>query len=51
MKALVSIPYKSIHTLAAEDESGLLKGRGFLAESELVLETSSGEHNIRVCRW
>ncbi len=46
MKALVSIPYSRIHCVAAEDESGLLTGRGFFASSKLVIHTSSGEHEF-----
>jgi hypothetical protein len=29
MKALVSIPYSRIYTIAAEDDAGILGGRGF----------------------
>lgn len=43
MKAVVSIPYSRIHTIAAEDESGLLAGRGFFSSSKLVITTSHGE--------
>ncbi len=43
MKALVSIPYNRITSIAAEDESGLLTGRGFFASSKLVLTTSHSE--------
>ena len=43
MKAVVSIPYSRIHTVAAKDESGLFTGRGFFSSSELVLTTSHGE--------
>lgn len=43
MKALVSIPYSRITTIAAEDESGLFTGRGFFASSKVVLTTSHGE--------
>jgi hypothetical protein len=43
MKALVSIPYSRIHTIAAEDESGLLTGRGFFSSSKLVVTTSHGD--------
>lgn len=41
MKAVVSIPYSRIISVAAEDESGLLSGRGFFAESTLVVSTSN----------
>lgn len=43
MKAVVSIPYNRINSIAAEDESGLLTGRGFFSSSKIVLHTSSGE--------
>ncbi len=43
MKAVVSIPYSRIHSLAAEDESGLLTGRGFFpaASSSSIPATAS----------
>lgn len=43
MKAVVSIPYSRVHTVAAKDESGLFTGRGFYASSELIVTTSAGE--------
>jgi len=43
MKALVSIPYPKINSVAAEDESGLFTGRGFFSSSKLVVHSSSGE--------
>ncbi len=43
MKAIVSIPYSRITSIAAQDESGLLSGRGFFASSTVVLSTSHGE--------
>src|SRR5919199_2953776 len=43
MKAVVSIPYSRIASIAAEDESGLFTGRGFFGSSKLVLTTSHGE--------
>ncbi|HEY7061669.1 MAG TPA: hypothetical protein VII06_09330 [Chloroflexota bacterium] len=46
MKALVSIPYSRIHTVAAEDESGLLTGRGFFASSKLVLTTTQESYEL-----
>ena len=46
MKALVSIPYKSIHTVAAEDDAGMFAGRGFFASSKIVIGTSSGEYEF-----
>lgn len=46
MKAVVSIPYSRIHTIAAEDETGLFTGRGFFSSSKLVLTTSHGDHEF-----
>jgi hypothetical protein len=46
MKALVSIPYDRIHTVAAEDEPGMLSGRAFFASSKIVIGTSSGEYEF-----
>lgn len=43
MKAIVSIPFSRIHSVAAEDESGALTGRGFFASSKVILHTASGE--------
>ena len=43
MKAIVSIPYSRITSIAAEDESGLFTGRGFFASSKVVLTTSHGD--------
>jgi hypothetical protein len=43
MKAVVSIPYSRILTIAAEDESGLFTGRGFFSSSKVVLGTSHGD--------
>src|SRR5262245_10675868 len=46
MKAVVSIPYNRIHSIAAEDESGVFTGRGFFASSKVVMATSHGEHEL-----
>ena len=46
MKALVSIPYSRIHTIAAEDDAGLLAGRGFFGSSKIMIGTSSGEYEF-----
>jgi hypothetical protein len=46
MKALVSIPYSRIYSVAAKDESGLFSGRGFFSSSELVLSTSKEEYEF-----
>lgn len=40
MKAVVSIPYSRITTIAAEDESGLFTGRGFFGSSKVLLSIS-----------
>lgn len=45
-KAIVSIPYKSISSIAAEDESGLLTGRGFFASSKIEIKTSGDEYEL-----
>lgn len=41
MKAVVSIPYSRILKVAAEDESGLLTGRGYFSSSKMAITTSS----------
>ena len=46
MKAVVSIPYSRIHSIAAEDESGLFTGRGFFSSSKLVLNTSHSDYEL-----
>jgi hypothetical protein len=46
MKAVVSIPYNRITTIAAEDESGLFTGRGFFASSKVVIATSHGDFEL-----
>jgi hypothetical protein len=46
MKAIVSVPYSRIHSIAAEDEGGLLTGRGFWASSRLIVTTSAGAHEL-----
>jgi hypothetical protein len=43
MKAMVSIPYNRINSIATEDESGLLTGRGFFSSSKIVITTSEGD--------
>lgn len=42
-KALVSIPYSRITSVAAEDESGLLTGRGFMSSSNLIVRAGSDD--------
>jgi hypothetical protein len=41
-KAVVSIPYSRIHTVAAEDQVGLFTGRGFFSSSKIIITTSDG---------
>jgi hypothetical protein len=43
MKAVVTVPYSRINTVAAQDDSGLLTGRGFFSSSTLIVTTSHGE--------
>ncbi len=40
-KSMVSVPYGRITSIAAEDESGLLTGRGFFSSSKMELRVSS----------
>jgi hypothetical protein len=40
-KAMVSIPYSRIHTVAAQDAVGLFTGRGFFSSSTIVITTSA----------
>jgi hypothetical protein len=40
-RAVVSIPYSRIHTVAAEDAVGLFTGRGFFSSSTIVITTSA----------
>jgi len=42
-KAVVSIPYSRIISVASKDESGLFTGRGFFSSSEVIIQTSHGE--------
>jgi Bacterial PH domain len=42
MKAIVSIPFSRIISVAAEDDSGVLTRGGFFSGSKLVLTTSTG---------
>jgi hypothetical protein len=46
MKAVVSIPYSRVTSVATEDESGLFTGRGFFASSKLVVTTSHGDYEF-----
>ena len=41
-KAVVSIPYGRIHTIAAEDDEGFFTGRGFFSSSKIIITTSGG---------
>lgn len=46
MKAIVSVPYSRIHSIASEDESGLLTGCGFFSSSKVVLNTAHGDYEF-----
>lgn len=46
MKAVVSIPYSRITSIAAEDDGGWGNGRGFLSTSNLVLKAGSSEYSF-----
>lgn len=46
MKAIVSIPYNRIHSVAAEDESGLLTGRGFFSSSRIALKVGAESYEF-----
>ncbi len=41
-KAVVSIPYSRIHTVAAEDAVGLFTGRGYFSSSKVMITTTEG---------
>jgi hypothetical protein len=43
MKAVVSIPYSRIYSVAAEDENGVFSGRGFYGTSKMVLKTAGDD--------
>ena len=45
-KAVVSIPYSRITTIAAEDESGLFTGRGFFGSSKVTISFSGGSYEF-----
>ncbi len=46
LKAVISIPYSRIVLLGAQDEAGLLTGRGFFSSSKLTIVTSHGDHEF-----
>ena len=46
-KAIVSIPYSRIHTVAAEDAVGLFTGRGFFSSSTIVITTSAAPRTFQ----
>ena len=46
-KAVVSIPYSRIHTVAAEDAVGLFTGRGFFSSSTIVVTTSAAPRTFQ----
>ncbi len=45
-KAVVSIPYSRITSIAAEDESGLFSGRGFFSSSKVTVTFSGGSYDF-----
>lgn len=45
-KAIVSIPYSRITSVAAEDESGLFSGRGFFSSSKVTVTFSGGSYDF-----
>ena len=46
-KAVVSIPFSRIHTVAAQDAVGLLTGRGFFSSSTIVITTSAAPRTFQ----
>lgn len=46
MKAVISIPYSRIVSVAAQDDTGLLGGRGFFSSSTLVLTAGSQSYEF-----
>jgi hypothetical protein len=46
-KAVVSIPYSRVHTIAAEDAVGLFTGRGFFSSSTIVITTSAAPRSFQ----
>jgi hypothetical protein len=47
VKAVVSMPYSRIHTVAAEVAVGLFTGRGFFSSSTIVITTSAGAQTFQ----
>ena len=43
IKAIVSVPYSRITSIAAQDEAGLFTGRGFFSSSTLAITVSGAE--------
>lgn len=46
LKAVVSIPYSRITSIATHDEAGLLTGRGFFASSKITITTFHGDQEF-----
>ena len=46
LKAVVSLPYSRITSIATHDEAGLLTGRGFFGSSKITLTTSHGDQEF-----
>lgn len=45
-KAVVSIPYSRITSIATDDESGLFTGRGFFGSSKVTITFSGGSYEF-----
>lgn len=46
MKAVVSIPYSRVSSVATEDEAGLFTGRGIFASSKMAITTGGGDYEF-----
>ena len=46
MKAVVSVPLSKVSSVATEDESGLLTGRGFFGSSKLMIQVGSEDYEF-----
>jgi hypothetical protein len=46
MKAVVSVPYSKVLSIAAEDDNSIFAGRGFFSSSKLGVCTSHGDYDF-----
>jgi hypothetical protein len=46
LKAVVSVPYSKILSIAAEDDNSILAGRGWFSSSKLAICTSHGDYEF-----